>query len=128
MNGRPQRYGPPTPNKNYLKAAICRRMLKDFCARQCVNMQDLLRGDRGTEMVKVRAEFCALTAAQGIGANTVAKVLNTSIWTVQYWRNSAMRSRKRQWNIDNRERHKVQRLAKRAATRAAVQHTPMGAL
>lgn len=126
MSGRPPIYGPPTPHKNYLKAVICRRMLIDFCARRLVNLDDLLGGDRSTETVKARAEFCILTGQRGIGANTVAKVLNTSIWTVQYWRNESMRSRKLLWNNKHRERHKVQRLAKKLAAQPVVQHISAG--
>ena len=111
--GRPAKYGPPTPNKNYLKYAICRKLLRDFCRDRFIFMGDLLGGDRSCEMVKARSEFCQMTGRLRIGCNTVAKVLNTSLWTVQYWRNPKMRARKANWNRANARRHKEQRLAKR---------------
>jgi hypothetical protein len=75
-------------------------MLREFCGRRCISILDLTDGDRSAEIVAARRDFCRLTKELGLGGPTVAKVLGTTHWTVEYWRNPNMRARKIKRNRD----------------------------
>lgn len=114
--GRQEIYGPPSPGRIHLKAVMCRRLLREFCARQLISLEDLREGGRTAEMVAARRDFCVLSQKHRMGCVIVAYTLGVSHWTVQYWRNDKARARKVQRNRDIREEQRRRRLQLRSVS------------